>query len=305
MARSQYSDTIMYVDGTSGDLKPANNARISVYAPGTTTIQTIYTTRSAGATQTNPFTTGSTGSVEFWAEWGDYDIKIEDLNVPSRFGTKTIGWQSATGATGAIPFTALDAVTTRQILPIGSVIAWWRPNNTVTIPTGFASCDGSVVTSGNHDFGTGASITLPDLRNKFILGANSALADDAAATAGDAVGNAPGIRGTGASHARNIQHSHTVNNHTHTVENPLVLVSGEIYMRESNTMNGAVHTDNPTNWVWDPSGSNVQAHTNQAFERWFITSDGATPGTNNQLGSAQDIKPLYVGLLYIMKIKRN
>lgn len=301
MARTQYAEVVTFI--TAATLKPANNARVSVFQPGTTTLVTIYTTRSAGTTKANPFTTGSDGAAEFWAEWGDYDIKYEDLEVPSRFGTKTFGWSSTSGTAAAVPLTALDAVSTRQFVPVGSVIDWWRPNNTVGVPTGWAICDGSVISSTNHDFGTGASITLPDMRGKFALGANVALADAAAATAGDAAANAPGIRGAGGSHARNLQHSHTVNSHDHGGvgdHNHSVPFSGlgstSVVMNNEGGGGPFVEVSLATHahGFSSPTG-NGGAHTHSA----------QTPGTDNQLGTAQDIKPLYIGLLKIMKVKRD
>jgi hypothetical protein len=48
------------------------------------------------------------------------------------------------------------------------------------------------------------------------------------------------------------------------------------------------------------------------IENWAVTSSGSAPGTStsspatdSQGGTAVDIKPLYVGLLQIMKIKRD
>lgn len=295
MARTQYSEVVTYVD--AGVLKPADNARVSVYLPATTTLVTIYTTRTAGTLQSNPFTTDATGAVEFWAEWGDYDIKYEDLTVPARFGTKTFGWSSSSGASAAIPLTALSAVATRQFAPVGTVITWWRPDNTVSVPTGWAICNGASVASGSHDFGTGASITLPDLRNKFVLGANSALADAAAATDGDTVANAPGIRGSGSSNARNLQHSHSVNSHDHG--------SAGSHTHGVGT-GGAIAGGGVGGASFSIGGfSDVHSHLGNTDAQGAHTHAAQTPGTNNQLGSAQDIKPQYVGLLHIIKIKRD
>jgi hypothetical protein len=302
MARSQYSEVVTFIE--SGTLKPANNARVSVYLPGTTTLVTIYTTRSAGTTKANPFTTDASGAAEFWAEHGDYDIKYEDLEVPSRFGTKTFGWQSVSGTAGALPFAAFDAAAARQFVPVGTVVSWWRPNNTVSLPTGWALCAGQSVASGDHDFGTGASITMPDLRNKFVLGANSDLADAAAATAGDAATNAPGIRGTGASHARNLQHSHTISaespgtnsagSHSHTI-----LANAHDVAFTSLVASGSAVAVSEYNHTHGGGTDSQGAHTHT------VNSHSHGGATGNQLGTAQDIKPAYVGLLQIMKIKRN
>jgi hypothetical protein len=55
-------------------------------------------------------------------------------------------------------------------VPLGTVIAWWRPASSIPVPNGWAICDGQSVI--DHSFPLDASITLPDLRNKFIIGAD-------------------------------------------------------------------------------------------------------------------------------------
>ncbi len=55
-------------------------------------------------------------------------------------------------------------------VPVGTVIDWWRPNNTFAIPAGFQICDGSTVTDGQSPF---QGLRLPDLRNKFVRGAST------------------------------------------------------------------------------------------------------------------------------------
>ena len=307
MARSQYSEVVTFVD--AGVLKPANNARVSVYDQGTTTLVTIYTTRGAGTTKSNPFTTDSTGTAEFWAEWGEYDIKYEDLNVPARFGTKTFGWSSTSGVDDAVPLEALDAVTDRQFAPIGAVINWWRPNNTVTLPTGWVACDGTTYGSSLHDFGTGASITVPDLRNKFVLGANAATTDGDPAGTGDSSSAAPGIRGTGASHSRNLAHTHGITgespgtnstgSHLHgfagdTSQNSLVFGQAQAYSSGTAQKIIGMHTHS-YNGSTDMQGSH--SHTVNSHSHGGATGSGGS--------ASQDIKPLYVGLLFIIKIKRS
>lgn len=56
-------------------------------------------------------------------------------------------------------------------VPIGGVIDWWRPNATFPVPAGFQVADGSTVTDARSPL---AGTQLPDLRNKFIRGANDA-----------------------------------------------------------------------------------------------------------------------------------
>lgn len=71
-------------------------------------------------------------------------------------------------------------------VPLGTVVAWWTPfgvsasNGTIPggigqfLPNGWAICDGSTISASNHSFPTsGKSITLPDLRNKTVVGATN------------------------------------------------------------------------------------------------------------------------------------
>lgn len=236
--RGYYKDTIANVVG--GNLVPLASVNVHVYFAGTTNHATIYGSRSPTdlTPLANPMTTGATGFIEFWAESGEYDIAIHDTITPARVGDKTWGWQALSGQDGgipsgklaadaALPLRALDAASMRQFVPLGTVIDWWRPNSSWDAgagagapPPGFEVCDGHVVPDGSHDFGAGA-LTLPDLRNKFIIGADisAGKADGTGSVPGDGTAaynaqhpNAPGIRGVGGTNAT---HTHTVPSHFH------------------------------------------------------------------------------------------
>ena len=204
-------------------MKALTGVRVTVYERDTANTVKIYqnhdgTTQGpsaeSGATGgPNPFLTGPGGMVEFWCDGPDeLDIKIEDTIAPARVATRTIGWNCVTAAAGSIPTSMLagdaaldlDALSDeikRQLVQIGEVIDWWRPQSSVPIPAGFEVCDGHQVPAGQHDFpGLATSaINLPDLRNCFILGADSGKADSTGATAVDTAAGAPGIRGSGGS----------------------------------------------------------------------------------------------------------
>lgn len=190
----------------------------------------IYSDRSAGTlTNDGSQETEDNGLIEFWATPGEYRIEITD--PLSRIGNKSITWNSVPGWNGGIPGdfisndNELDLATVgvdirRQFVPIGAVLDWWRPDSSVAVPDGFVVCSGGTVTSANHDFGTGESITTPDLRNKFILGASLTTANN---NNGDAASNSPTIGGTGGSNtARDLTHTHTTYAHNHA----LVTASG-------------------------------------------------------------------------------
>jgi hypothetical protein len=56
-------------------------------------------------------------------------------------------------------------------VPIGTVIDWWRPNDSFPVPDGYQICDGSVVNDAQSPFN---GQTLPNLIGRFARGANTA-----------------------------------------------------------------------------------------------------------------------------------
>jgi hypothetical protein len=186
---------------------------------------TIYSDRSAGTiTNDGSQETEDDGLIEFWATPGEYRIHIED--PLSRIGNKSITWNSVPGWEGGIPGdfisndNELDLATVgldikRQFVPIGAVLDWWRPDSSVAVPDGFVVCSGGTIASANHDFGTGQAINIPNLSNKFVLGAVTASGTN---TAGNNSTNAPLVGDTGGSNAtRDLTHTHTTYAHNHTL----------------------------------------------------------------------------------------
>jgi hypothetical protein len=321
MARDHHNDVVGLAENDAQAkpvYRPLSNIQVSVYLPGTTTLTTIYQARTGASQKSNPFTTVAGGVVEFWAEYGEYDIKFHDLNVPARIGDKTIGWNAinaGTGATpsnkiaadGGLPWTALDGVAVRQAVPIGAVIEWWRPASTVPVPAGYAICDGQSVGSAAHDFGTGGTVVLPDLRNVFILGANSSNADGSAGTTTPGAANAPGIRGTGGAHQKSFQHIHTVSAHSHGAATGTAGAHTHSVVVTGNT-GGAVGSADGIGLA-----GGLAPHHHAITMGGAAASAGAhahvigseSPSTTSALSATEDIRPVYVGLLRIMKIKRN
>ena len=56
-------------------------------------------------------------------------------------------------------------------LPLGGIIMWSGTGSSTAVPTGFTLCDGNGGTAVN-------GITIPDLRDKFIVGANAVTGSD-------------------------------------------------------------------------------------------------------------------------------
>ena len=240
--RVYYGNTITGISGTDGGLIPLAAVDVSVFLPGTTTKATIYGSRNPSdlTPLLNPQRTPASGYVEFWIEPGDYDIFMHDTQGVPRIGDKTIGFAAIPGGDRGIPstkvandaglgFGAFDAAAQRQAVPLGTVCDWWRPASSYDAgagagnpPAGWAVCNGQVIGVGSHDMGAG-TLTLPDLRNKFIIGADILKVDGGASSGGDSTAafdaqhpNAPGIRGVG---GVNAPHTHAVPAHYHSKGN--------------------------------------------------------------------------------------
>lgn len=144
----------------------------------------------------------------------NWDMADSLIGIPSA-GT----WPPTTGIDGGIYREVKLLVNERQ--PIGAIVPWFRPSATIAIPTLWAVCDGSTLTSGQHAFpGIAGSVTLPDLRNKFILGADPNLAIGAGAVAVtdiniNTAAGAPGAQGAGGSNTI-VQTTAQMPSHSHT-----------------------------------------------------------------------------------------
>lgn len=226
-------------------------------------------------------------------------------------------------ADGAITSALLDQT---FIHPLGTVLMWWRPNSGVAVPTGWVVPTGQTLTSGQHSFG-GGSITLPNLTNKFILGADTS-------GTGSGTGTPPDIGGTGGAHTKNLSHGHNVYGHQHTIPGHAHTVNSHFHtvadhdhgagtlttskqaargtrvkqddgsIHRANTV-GSPGDDGHDHVVSGRTGS-VQPTTDSkspATSLTWLTTDSAGSSTDNSLSSALDIRPGYVGLLFIMKVK--
>jgi hypothetical protein len=110
---------------------------------------------------------------------------------------------SAQLANQAVDFLQLAA----DVLPLGSVMLWWRPSGSTATPGGpWEIMDGRAWNSIANTMNNGSALTtgnIPDMRGAFPIGA-------------DILGQvAPGIGATGGSNTANVAHTHTVNAHTH------------------------------------------------------------------------------------------
>lgn len=213
-----------------------------------------------------------------------------------------------------------------SIVPVGTVISWYRPSDLTPVPTGWVIPTGQTVVADDHDFAENTSIVLPDLRNRFILGA---------ATTGTGTGTStpPAIGQSGGNNALNLAHSHTVDSHSHTVDNHWHFISenthrhywfdepdGAGIKRDARQRGSAVYGNLPqarrqSLYVpnlnfFEEHGEDVgapmsnESHNHGGATGWAQPGTSvSSPGTNSQLSATQDIRPRYFGLLYLMKVK--
>jgi hypothetical protein len=215
-----------------------------------------------------------------------------------------------------------------QFLPIGTVIAWYRPNTGVAFPSGgWEVCDGRSWSLITNVWGVSTG-NIPDLSNKFILGAGTT-------NLGTGASQNPDIGTVGVvTHTTSLAHSHTVNSHSHTVNSHAHVINSDgSHSHDYSAGGGAV--DPPAPITADSMQSNAnrgndnyatgtpgvaeafayKAHTHYGrtaangshshggtTAATSGTTDAQTPGTDSQLGTL-DKRPAYVGLLYIMKVR--
>ena len=232
--------------------------------------------------------------------------------------------------------TALS-VPTPYAVPIGGVIPWCRPVASEPIPAGYAVADGS--TLSDHGFGVAGPITLPDLRNRFVLGASIDVADGSPGTSTDGPGAAPGIGGTGGSQApRSTDHTHPVSQtvstsstgeHTHGLSGTTNTTGGHGHQlpfgdagdglgwQRSWPHVSSTPRDLRLNSYADdrPRGGSVSTYQSAtAGEHSHSVGGSATASgthahsvtidtTAGASGTAVDVRPAYVGMLYLIRVR--
>ena len=236
--------------------------------------------------------TGGTGGTGAKGQKGEDGTGAD--GVKGQKGEKgQIGSTGGTGGTGAAGDKGEKGDTgssgTDAQLPVGTVVAYGGNS----APSGWQICNGGSTATSALQTILGQS-TVPDLRDRFIIGA----------------GNSYNRHDTGGSKdATLVSHSHTINNHTHSFS--------------ANTNNPGDHDHNvdvlaefaSTHGTWQTGGGYRQVHTG-GTHRKPITSDAgghthsisgttgnpSNTGTNSQGSSATNANlPPYYSLIYIIK----
>lgn len=157
--------------------------------------------------------------------------------APAAVGTTELADRSVTSVKLAEP-----------IRPLGEVIDWWRPTGATPLPDDWVPCDGRTLTAGEHDFAGGGSIQIPDLRNKFVLGASTG-GTGTGPTTPPAIGQTGSSNQANLAHTHTVPHSHTGGSHTHTV------------LAHAHTVDAHVHATNPHSHTVESHAHVVGAHT--------------------------------------------
>jgi hypothetical protein len=159
------------------------------------------------------------------------------------------------------------------VVPVGTVIPFMDYNDAVAFDSNYwAYMDGSVLSDSDSPLN---GETLTDLSGRYLVGFGTDGGEDidTALWSVSPVGNA--------GHTVDLEHSHTVDSHTHDVSG--TTSSGEASVLVTSSGGVSVCT--------------VHTHT------FSDTSTGATPGTDNQLSTTQSIQPRSIPCRFIIRIK--
>lgn len=251
---SDYSDNVLlqasqsdvYVPATAsapaqlvvGGLMKTNLQEVSVSVSGAAGTYHVYAYSEkssptwgllATPTQVAAPYTRKLGTIEFdGAEVSSSTSELREINVshllghePSEFSAnQSIPAARADGTLVKDWFDSLDA----NAIPIGGIRkAWVPPGVSPPLPVGWRLLDGSTIPVASHSFPGVGPITLPDMRNRMSLGADTSTVYGAP---GNSVGVAPGVNGVGGrlnvvdtshNHGRLMGHTHAVATHRHSM----------------------------------------------------------------------------------------
>jgi hypothetical protein len=208
--------------------------------------------------------------------------------------------------TGAV--TSTQSQLNGALVPTGCILMW--SGATTSVPTGWALCDGGTYSKSD---GSG-SVTVPDLRNRFVVGAGSTYA---VSSTGGATSNTPTITVTNEAvalstnqlpaHGHSVSisdpgHSHSISDpgHTHT-QNILSTGGSGSWNSWAPGFAGGIPSLNAT--ASATTGITVASNSTGISATANNTGSGATHVHNNTaVSSAVSTLPPYLALAYIYKL---
>lgn len=268
--------------------------------------------------------TGRTGIFRgsLYASANTLEVTFRDYggSIKNTFTASTMVSNSSATVTRLTENDGADLANTRfvhDILPAGSIIMWYGAYDKP--PTGWVICDGSeyVVKSYN---GTTATIKSPDLRNRFIIGADQNYELDSTRATTNILGGALSTSSGGSAELKLVQHDHittgSITNapHFHEITDPghlhnLTNREGGVFAYIGKEPVGA-DVDNDDRWCGyggppdqiyntKTTGTNIKINTTvtqSSFNLTALSTGTVTPTTNtNNL-------PPFFALCYIMKV---
>ena len=237
---------------------------------------------------------------------------LSDLNISNPPGSDPVGQaddhirllksvlkSTFPNLTGAVTSTQLQL--NYGVVPTGAIIMW--SGATTSIPSGWALCNGQTASKSD---GSG-SVTVPDLRDRFIVGAGTTYAVGAT---GGATSNTPTITVTNASYALTQNdlpaYNLTVNEtaHTHTATD-----SGHQHTYGYKSYAGNQSGSATPCWIGDTTQNTGVGYANitVATAKTNLTVNSAGGGlahthSNTATSSAVSILPPYYALCFIYKL---
>jgi hypothetical protein len=204
---------------------------------------------------------------------------------------------------------SLNGTTGDQLVPVGTIVDWYRPSTTTPVPANWKICDGSVVT--NEPLSPFNGQAVPNLLGRFVRGINPGLVGSYGG------GNLPDQGGQD-SVGVSLAHTHSIGSHTHSISPD----GGHSHGGFVGTANGDIPASTP-NLVPSTTSSSGAAYllsllgpgadtTHMPIATSSVPNHNHTGATGAATGdtgpstlpsATVTTVPAYVGLLKIIRIK--
>lgn len=219
--------------------------------------------------------------------------------ILSIYATYDRRWPQEEGLDAGV-YGAFNAAAAGSI-PVGAIFPWIKASEDAEVPDGFEICDGRVVS--DHEFpNEPRPLTLPDMRNKTVLGASLTAEDGYGGdpTSGAGVNNfagSPAIGGTGGRNAITLTEQNLAA-HRHTGS----LTGWSTQMETWYDNDGGKYPQSgnfETTLTGDSNSIGTGGGGYQSGQHRHkldgLSADGG--------GKAHDNRPMWVGLVWIMKVR--
>lgn len=193
-------------------------------------------------------------------------------------------------------------------IPVGTITAFYDYNGLVTFDTNFWKyCDGTAIVKVGSPLN---GQLAPDLSGRYLVGFGT----DGGGDIGTALWATAPVGNAG--HTINIQHSHTVNSHTHdfgtlkfkTASSTAIAVPAGYSMAFYDSAGAAVNVSDNVVVMTAAVGATVWFQVAGVGTQDYYTTSGSgntgssSPGTNSALSTAQSIQPRSIRCRYIIRI---